>query len=118
ISFNGMSQCIDATVGRHFGGAGNSEQRVYDCDAWTEIIAQYADLDVIVGVGEDRSSRNLGPRPRRGRHADQGPDRPRNLIIPDVVPWHAPVSEDGRSNLGQVHVAPAAQTEHSVRLER
>ena len=50
----------------------------------------------------------------RGRHADQRQDRAGDLVVADVVARLAAVREDDGGDLGEVHVAAAAEADDGV----
>ena len=79
-----------------------------------QVIAEDADLDLVVGVGEHRGGGHFGAGAGRGRHAEQRQDRAGNLVVADVIARLAAVRQDDGGDLGQVHVAAAAEAEDGV----
>ncbi len=112
-----MRQGVDAAVGGHLGRARHGEQRIDEGHPGPEIIAENADLHLVVGVGQHGRRRDFRAGAGRGRHADQRPDRSGDIVVADVIADGAAVTEDGGHDLGQVHVAAAAEADHDVGMK-
>lgn len=116
VRLDGVGQSVDAAVRGHLRRTGDGQQRIDDGDMGPQVIAQHADLQVVLAVGEDRGSRYLRARARSCRDADQGKDRAGDAVIADVVARRAAVGQDHGGDLGQVHVAAAAQAQKRIGL--
>ena len=101
-----------------FGGHDTVSSGSTSATARPQVVAQHADLDVVVGVGEHRRGRHLGAGAGRRRHADQRQDRAGHPVVADVVARRAAVREHDGGDLGQVHVAAAAEADHGIGTKR
>ena len=117
IRLDGVRQRVDAAVGRHLRRTAQGEQRIDDGHARAEVVAQHAHLHLVLGVGQHGGGRHLRAGPGRGRQADQRHDRAGNLAVADVHAGGAAVRQHHGGDLGQVHVAAAAEAEDAVGSE-
>ena len=97
-----------------FGGHDTVSSGSTSGDARPQVVAQDADLDLVVGVGQHGGGGHLRAGAGRGRHADQRQDRAGDLVVADVIARLAAVGQDDGGDLGQVHVAAAAEAEDGV----
>src|SRR5207253_5802592 len=76
-----------------------------------------ADYDVVLRISQDGGMRHFAPRARGRGNADQRQHRARNLMEAEMLVRRSAVSEYHRDNLGQIHVAAAAQADDAIGLQ-
>jgi len=111
-----VGQGVDAAVGGNFRRTGYGEERIDHGGFGSQEIAQYTDLDLIFRIRKYGGGGNFRTRSRRGRNTNERMNGPRNPVIANVVLRIAAVGKDYGSNLGEVHIATAAQAENNVRV--
>jgi hypothetical protein len=114
VRLDGVRQGVDAAVGRHLRWTRHAQQWIDQRDPRPQVIAQDADLDFLLGVGEHGCRGHFGAGARRGRQTKQRHDRAGNLVVAGVIERFPAVGENDGGDLGEVHVAAAAESEHGV----
>jgi hypothetical protein len=93
---------------------GDQQPGIDDGDVRDQRAAHDRDLGVPLGVGDDAELRDVGARPRRGRHHDQRGDRVGDPVDALVVQDPATVAGQQGHALGRVDHRAAAQAQHDV----
>lgn len=112
--FDRVDERVDAGVGGDLLGARQRQRRIDNREARAQMPAEGRDLEMIFLVGEDARATDFAAGAGRGWNTNQRRHRAGDFVFANVIPRAAAVREDGGGDLGQVEIAPAAQTEDRV----
>jgi hypothetical protein len=116
VGFDGVHKRIDAAVGSDSGGTGVGEEWVDQCHAGAQIIADATKFDSLFGIGVDIGAGNLRTCASGGRDTNEGENGPREPVVAGVVSRLPAMREAFGSELGEVHVAAATQSDYGIWL--
>src|SRR5262249_59716568 len=79
-----------------------------------KIIAEDADFQLIVVIGQYGRGGDLRAGSGSRRYTNQGPDWSGDESVAYIITRRSAMGQDSSGNLGQIHITAAAQTEHCI----
>ena len=99
---------------KFYEGNGYSLGWIQNGHARPQVIAENADLDFLFGIGQHRSGGHFRAGAAGGRQTDHRHDGAGELVVAGVIERLSAVRQQGGGDLGQIHVAAAADSEYGV----